>query len=110
MKIPTLLLLLATSTPAMAAADPSPAAHASASSAADPDKKKEVDAHFQQGLQLNKEGHPKEALLQFQIAHFMAPENPNILYNMARIEQFTGEELVALKHYKEALKSEASMT
>ncbi len=70
----------------------------------DPHRRAQAEARFQEGLTLHDQGNDAEARLRFEQAYAVLG-NPNILFNLARSEQLTGDELLAARHYRECLKA-----
>ena len=77
---------------------------ASSSRADDDPRRKEADVIYNEGLRLHDQHKEAEALEKFQKAFGVYP-SPNILFNVARQEQLLDKSLLALRHYREAMKS-----
>src|ERR1700722_17506819 len=69
----------------------------------DPHRRAQAEARFNEGLALHEQGNDVEARLRFEQA-FAVLGNPNILFNLARSEQLSGDEVVAARHYRECTK------
>lgn len=67
------------------------------------ERKKATDDRFNAGLKLADRGRDVEARIEFEQAFALTP-NPQILFNLARTEQFLGESLKALRHYRQVLR------
>jgi len=78
---------------------------ASSAARADEDpRRKEADVIYSDGLRLHDLHKEAEALEKFQKA-FAIYQSPNILFNVARQEQLLDRPLLAIRHYREAMKS-----
>lgn len=83
------LVLLSSSRPAAADDDP---------------RRAQADAVFQEGLKLHDAGQEKEALEKFRKAYATYP-SPNALFQIARSEHILTDYVLAIRHYREALKN-----
>ena len=72
----------------------------------DPQRRAQAEMRFREGLALHADGKEREARIRFEEAYAILGDNPNILMNLAREEQLTGDEALAARHYRECLKSE----
>lgn len=75
---------------------------APASAQEDP-RKAQAEGLFQEGLKLHDKDREAEALEKFQKSYAIYP-SPTTLVSIAREEQLLGRSLLALRHYREALK------
>lgn len=76
---------------------------ASASAQEDP-RKAQADALFQEGLKLHDKDREREAVEKYQKAYATYP-SPNILLNLAVSEKILGENVKALRHFREAIRN-----
>jgi hypothetical protein len=67
------------------------------------DARARAEAPFKEGVALHDRGKDVDALKKFEEAYAIYP-SPNILFNVARMEQVTGNAADALKHYRQCLK------
>lgn len=66
-------------------------------------RKKATEEHYAASIRLHDERRDPEARVELERAYFLTP-NPNILFNLARLEQLTDDPLLALRHYKQVLR------
>jgi tetratricopeptide (TPR) repeat protein len=55
--------------------------------------------HYERGRALYKAGRYREALAELQMALFLDPNSPNLVYNVARVHELLGEIDLAIEHY-----------
>mgnify|MGYP000927477734 CR=1 FL=1 len=67
------------------------------------DARARAEVPFKEGVALHDKGKDAEALKKFEEAYAIF-QSPNILFNVARMEQVLGNGVGALKHYRACLK------
>ncbi|HEY2515501.1 MAG TPA: hypothetical protein VGI39_31755, partial [Polyangiaceae bacterium] len=72
----------------------------------EPRRRAQAEIRFREGLELHAAGKERDARIRFEEAYAILGDNPNILMNLAREEQLTGDEALAARHYRKCLKSE----
>ena len=72
----------------------------------EPQRRAQAEIRFREGLELHTAGKERDARIRFEEAYAILGDNPNILMNLAREEQLTGDEALAARHYRTCLKSE----